>query len=45
MESEVVYEEEVLERQSDDYSPYDYIEDRDDPVLLDEQNLLDWNWE
>lgn len=45
MESEVIYEEEVAERESDDYSPYSYIEDCEDPVSFDEQTLEDWDWE
>ena len=44
-ESEVIYEEEVIERQRDDYSPYDYIEDRDDPVSFNEQTIEEWDWE
>lgn len=45
MESEAIYEEEVVERDSDDYSPYSYVEDEDEPVFFDEQTLEDWDWE
>ena len=45
MENEVIYEEEVAERESDDYSPYDYVEELENPVFFDEETLEEWNWE
>lgn len=45
MESEAIYEEEVAERESDDYSPYDYVEELESPLFYDEQTLEEWDWE
>jgi len=44
-EIEAIYGEEVAERESDDYSPYDYTEELKNPVIFDEQTLEEWNWE
>ena len=38
------YVEEIAERESEHYSPYDYVEDRDDPILFDEEILSEWEW-
>ena len=39
------YYDEVAERASDDYDPYDYIENKEEATLPDEQTLLSWEWE
>ncbi len=45
VDSEMVYQEEVKERESNDYSPYSYVEDSEDPVFSDEETLSEWEWE
>ena len=40
-EGETIYAEEVAERESDDYSPYNYIEEAEDPLTFDEQHLIE----
>lgn len=44
-EGETIYAEEVAERESDDYSPYNYIEEAEDPLTFNEQHLIEWDWE
>ena len=39
------YEVLAFRKSSDDYSPYDYIEDMEDPVFFNEQLLEEWDWE
>lgn len=40
-----VYWEELEERASGEYSPYDYIEESEDTVFFDDENIIDWEWE
>ena len=43
---EGIYLDEVTERDSDDYDPYNYIEDGETtPRLLYENNMDDFDWE
>jgi len=42
---EEIYWEELKERASGEYSPYDYIEDMEDPVTLNDEKIIDYEWE
>lgn len=42
---ETYYELEALKKSREDYSPYSYIEDSEDPVFFDEKILEEWDWE
>ena len=39
------YYDEIVERASDNYDPYDYIENKEEATQPDEQTLLSWEWE
>ena len=39
------YEVLAFRKSRDDYSPYSYVEDGDEPVLFDEETLEEWDWE
>ena len=45
LSGEAEYLEELLERASGDYDPYEYVEDREDPVSFDEETLFEWDWD
>tara|TARA_Y100001973_G_C5166462_1_gene316477 strand:- start:1219 stop:1413 length:195 start_codon:yes stop_codon:yes gene_type:complete len=40
-----VYLDEVMERVSDNYDPYEYIEDEEYDILPDDICIEDFNWE
>lgn len=42
---ETDYVEEIAERESGNYDPYNYVEDREDPVFFDEETLSEWEWD
>ena len=39
------YEAIAFKKSREDYSPYSYIEDSEDPVFFDDQTLEEWDWE
>lgn len=36
---------ELIERESPDYCPTDYIEALDEPISSNDEDLIDWEWE
>jgi len=39
------YESEALRKSAEDYYPYGYVEEEEEPVSSTGEDLLDWEWE
>jgi len=39
------YEVLAFRKSRDDYSPYSYLEELENPVFFDEETLEEWDWE
>jgi len=39
------YEAEANEKSCENYDPYSYVEDMQDPVYFDQETITDWYWE
>ena len=39
------YESEALRKSSEDYYPYGYVEEEEEPVGFTDEDLLEWDWE
>ena len=39
------YEAEANEKSCENYDPYAYVEDMQDPVFFEEEIIMDWEWE
>lgn len=39
------YETEASEKSCENYNPYSYVEDMEDPVFFEEEIIIDYEWE